>query len=756
MAFNSCTKPASKTYISIKELPPLPAAKPQNGGSYRHRDGLGRVSKMDDYDKSMDWFLDPKDGRLQPLHVQQAKHLNDPTPTVIRIVFGIFSLPIVLACILWIPASLLLQFVMLWPRNLEGEIRNNGWYDPVRYRDWKYTRSARNPFEDLSNKMDEDLPLLDLESKHDVEMASRSSDATYRCRTQPSNYVDKAIIKRLHGPRYLCFLERSQNVRNGEQPYRTQLVADWMRNHSQEVAPAYVFVSYTRRQFNTPSGTGTAKLVECAIAAAKAAKVHAFWIDFECIRTDHGIDFNDNTLADAFRICDIVRAAHSMIIVLGPSADLPIERFSQAAKARWFKQWGSRLWTVPEALLCPAEHRIGIYAMGDPDSPELVAKRNIPSRCWSLDADEMRELVDHYEGTIYLTPLELVSIALRCLQRRQTLMMSHGDVSYALMGLLRRRPAVNTSDSDFEAFARLSLANDSDMLLERLLCMLPPTSDALWHHEFEDAWGQQLWDFDPLVQVAGIVDNRTVLLDGAYGASIRWASLKQVAFLKRKTTGRRMLAFLVRSSPGLFLTGLIMGAWGGIQVLLASSQSTSLPPVLVAGMVISGVFAALSLSIPFGICALYCGKFWDTQAWFFGMEGIPDLGYVERRLFGHNGGRLRWSTNGSKLSRHRLVDGECQPLAPSVIDGQNKGLKLYTVIDTFTMTATAFYAERPPTVVMVCAREGGMQRAALCSYDWQTQTFVRETVVRMQTLTLERMSRVDRFRFCLTREGRES
>lgn len=760
MAINPSSKPASKTYISIKELPPLPTKDVRNGSTHHHRDGLGRVSERDDYDKSMDWFLDPKDGRIQPLRVQQAKHLNDPMPTALRIVFGMFSLPIVLAIILWVPASWLLQFVMLWPRNLEGHVRNNGWYDPVRYRDWKYSRSARNPCEDCNKKTednsDEDLPLLGHELKDDPELALRSSDAVYRSKQQKLGSTNRAMIKRLHGPRYLCFLRQTNGTKDNKRLYHTRLVADWMRDHGQEAAPTYVFVSYTRRQFNTPNGIGAERLIERAITAAKAAYVQAFWIDFECIKTDREIDTDDSILADAFRICDIVRAAYSMIIVLGPPVDSPREHYSQAAKARWFKQWGSRLWTVPEALLCPAEQRIGIYAIGDTQGPELVAKRNIPSRCWSLDADEMRELVDHYEGTISLTPLELVSTALRCLQRRQTLMMSHGDVSYALMGLLRRRPTVNTSDSDFEAFARLSLANDSDLLLERLLCMLPPKPDALWHHDFEDAWGQQLWDFDPLVQVAGIVDNRTVLLDGAYGATIRWDKLKQVAFLKRKTVGRQVLAFLVRGLPGLFLSGLIMSAWGAIQLFLASSQSIVLPPVMIAGLVVNGVCALLSCLVPFGIRALYCGKFWDTQAYFFGMEGIPDLGYVERRLFGRDEGRLKWSTNGSKLSKHRLVDGECQAIAPIDNGRDQKWLKLYTIVDTFTMTATAFYAERPPTAVMVCGREGGMQRAALCSYDWQTQTFVRETVVRMKTLTLERMRRVDRFRFCLTREGRET
>ena len=48
------------------------------------------------------------------------------------------------------------------------------------------------------------------------------------------------------------------------------------------------------------------------------------------------------------------------------------------------------------------------------------------------------------------------------------------------MGLLRLRPKVDSTDSAFQAFARLSLANDSDLLLERLICTLPKSPEQHW------------------------------------------------------------------------------------------------------------------------------------------------------------------------------------------------------------------------------------------------------------------------------------
>lgn len=70
------------------------------------------------------------------------------------------------------------------------------------------------------------------------------------------------------------------------------------------------------------------------------------------------------------------------------------------------------------------------------------------------------------------------------------------------MGLLRVRPQVDPTDSAFQAFARLSLANDSDMLLERLICTLPKTQDQPWW-SMDDAWNSSLWDIYPQCQIAG-------------------------------------------------------------------------------------------------------------------------------------------------------------------------------------------------------------------------------------------------------------
>ena len=158
-----------------------------------------------------------------------------------------------------------------------------------------------------------------------------------------------------------------------------------------------------------------------------------------------------------------------------------------------------------------------------------------------------------------LSSLELVTIALRCLHNRQKGHHLPGDMAYALMGLLRRRPDVVKTDTAFQAFARLSLANDSDLLLERLICILPSTPNQPWY-EMADQWGVSLWDIIPSTQVCGIADKDTVIIDGGYAASIRWKSFAHVASLTRESWRCFFFRYIFRSASYLFFTGIIIVA----------------------------------------------------------------------------------------------------------------------------------------------------------------------------------------------------
>ncbi|KAI0535012.1 hypothetical protein GGR58DRAFT_480701 [Xylaria digitata] len=785
--------------------------------SLHHRDAFGRVSAVDQAQAGQEHYLRPQDGRLAVLQVQgtDEKHgydqrswtrtgrLRSRVSLILRLTQWTYSSVLVegtdeycytrdsvlLLALKWIPSCFLLLILLFVPKNLEGVFKNGGFYDPIQYRDWKYPKFSRNRREtDQEVSVDdpdagENQPFL----QRSTEMTAITPQSSSAFQTSDGSMDEKFddLPARHFRPRYLCFLR--DGPRGPDTEYETRKVTDWIEQHADYDSTDFVFISYTRKQFlisakskwrdNPETDEATkaaycrqededrATVLEYGMEAARSAKKRAFWVDFECIRDADNVARENAQSDDVYRICDIVRAAHSLVILLGPPHDTRLpgkahqHSYNPAAMEQWLQEWGTRLWTLPEILICSSERRVKLYVVGGPNPPEEIAKRNIAARSVWPDAKLVRQLIDHYESSIHLTPLELVSIALECFSWRQTDKFNNGDISYALMGLLRRRPSVDKSDTSFEAFARLSLANDSDKLLERLICMQPIGRDAPWH-QIRDAWGARLWDIEPHCQVAGIVDDQTVTLDGAFGATIQWDSIKQVAFLKRPTIRRVLGKILLRGVPGYLVASLVVFIpWAMIPTNDFTSEDPRFSGVTVIFFIVGLVFLIPSIIItfltPFMVRSIYQGKFWSTQAHFVGLEGIPsDIGEIEKFLFGFDHGRLKWSIAGSTLSRNgRSKNGErvgLPPLGSDYSDGNAPdGETVFTLIDTYAMTATAFRATRPPTTVIVCGREGGMQRAILCSYNWQKGTFVREAVIRVKTLVLDRMFRVDRFRFSL-------
>jgi hypothetical protein len=268
----------------------------------------------------------------------------------------------------------------------------------------------------------------------------------------------------------------------------------------------------------------------------------------------------------------------------------------------------------------------------------------------------------------------------------------------------------------------------------------------------DDAWGINLWDIDPICQVAGVGDDDTVVLSGAFAAPIRWKCFAPVALLTRNTAKRWVAKVCLRGAPAWFSLGIFfVTAAPGFKVFLALGGA-------ILGFALATIFAS-----PYMLRTIYMGKSWGTQPWFFGFEGYLDIGIIEANIFGVNTGRLTWSAFNSEFSRHYEADyKECIGIDPmtdmavrdqvqSAAKGQYGDLKVFTLVDTYTMTVTMFRAVRPPVAVLLCGSEGGMQRAVMCSYDWRTQTLYRETVLRMKTLVLEKMSRVDNVRLGLQR-----
>jgi len=111
---------------------------------------------------------------------------------------------------------------MIYPTEAEGQIRNNGYYDPFPYRFWSYPKDARNRHENYS------------EGKY--------------LSSNPPESTDSYIADRIIWPRKLCFLDSISQ----ENPDGLLSQEDWKEKDKK---PKYLFVSYTGEQFTRRCGS---------------------------------------------------------------------------------------------------------------------------------------------------------------------------------------------------------------------------------------------------------------------------------------------------------------------------------------------------------------------------------------------------------------------------------------------------------------------------------------------------------------------
>ncbi|KAJ9627151.1 hypothetical protein H2203_003612 [Taxawa tesnikishii (nom. ined.)] len=525
--------------------------------------------------------------------------------------------------------------------------------------------------------------------------------------------------ERILHPRYLCFLDEKS-----PSGIVHVYVEDWLTSSGEKSVLRYMVVAYTAEQFN--SDDDMTELHEIAKTATKAAGLPAYWIGCSCMPD------NDQIEDDVFRISDVIRGASAVCIAVGQPDATRLEKENGLSSWQLLKQWGQRLWTFPEVLLAPAHTPILVYTRdSDLSNPIAVPKNQFAAHVWD-DAQVSHQLVDHFEGNLVLSRLELVTIALRCLYSRQTTQYLPRYHAHVLMSLLRLRPKADHTDSAFQAFARLSLANDSDMLLERLICTLPKSTDQPWS-SMDDAWN-----------IAGIGEDDTVIIDGCRGAAIRWKSFAPVKNLRR-TSWKRLGAQLALHSAG--------------SVWFISIALMALPDTLVPGVLFFIYSTVMIGAAPYLLRLMYSGKFWYTQPWFFGFEGYLDIETIESQIFGARLGRLQWSAWGSPLSRHhRNEHGECigdDPTAdPEVIEKVMRARSVVPGLHPHRHLhhgGDPFEAARPPVGMILCGSEGGMQRAVGVSYDWTSGTCYRETVFRLETPVIDNMSRIPRTKLGLKR-----
>lgn len=251
---------------------------------------------------------------------------------------------------------------------------------------------------------------------------------------------------------------------------------------------------------------------------------------------------------------------------------------------------------------------------------------------------------------------------------------------------------------------RLSLANDSDLLLERLTCVLPRDPNQPWYI-MDDAYGASLWDIYPSCQIAGVGDDNTIIVDGARGANVRWKSFASVHVHRRWSWTRLLWRLLLHTSSLALIIGAILlwianwikrreeraadtlaapfegikklsdDTWDDIQEGALKTVKAVVHIVINEGFIkgfgVIFMLWALSMSVfaPAAIRTLYGGKLWNTQPWLFGFEGYLPINQIEYLIFGDERNRLRWHPFGSPLSKHQVdkswKESHCDPVDPT-------------------------------------------------------------------------------------------
>ncbi|KAL8689941.1 MAG: hypothetical protein Q9218_004503 [Villophora microphyllina] len=458
----------------------------------------------------------------------------------------------------------------------------------------------------------------------------------------------------------------------------------------------YVFISYAANQFPRilqPSGElrlteeASMRLKQRAIAVAEQKGCHAFWIDFLTASTQ------PERTDDVHRFCDVVRSAKLVCVLLAEDKDM----------GNSLAMFGKRLWCLTECLLAP---RNEIYVEGGGNS-ETIDIMQLPGRAWTKEykddhdrviqgngsIEEFRLLAEYFSGSQPPTAIQLFSAALNAMRALEFNPFSKGDMAYALMALLTKRPAMDDTDSEQQALARLCLFNNSDRLLERIICVLPARNENYrgWFIT-NDFFTKDLENIEPKCQVAGICDDEAIIIDGCHGISITWGSIPRISFTTRKTAMQNIILSVLWSSSLCIYFGFVCFVAHAIayimnnKVLKGHSDITLkyIDWYSVWGYQILGTITlCLGFLAPFCIRWIFGGEILEVRPDLIGIEGTIPIEQLERMAFGITG-KNAWleyrDFSGRLSSRNGYTwTGDLSTIHPPSLPA---GHRIFTLLDT--------------------------------------------------------------------------
>ena len=123
---------------------------------------------------------------------------------------------------------------------------------------------------------------------------------------------------------------------------------------------------------------------------------------------------------------------------------------------------------------------------------------------------------------------------------------------------------------------------------------------------------------------------------------------------------------------------------------------------------------------------------------------------LEKLIFGNFGGMLTYepsSTIFSERENEERIGKEPEWVTSSGLPPERKrppkGHRLFTLVDTGSLTVSIFSARRPPSVALIAGKEQGMLRAVLCHYERSNNCLYKETVMRVRSSILNRAKVLD-------------
>ena len=488
----------------------------------------------------------------------------------------------------------------------------------------------------------------------------------------------------------------------------------------------YVAVSY--RQSDFPDRE---RLVGDIHDTCLSLGLKAYWLDFEC--TGSEIREKNN---DIYRIADVFRGAtKTLVMIRSPQQDEP-----DTQDAWW--SWGSRIWTFPEILLSKRLY----HKVGDAEPVEINLRQLANVAFPDREADEI--LVNAYDMKESITRLELLMKLKEAIWRRTSSQNPGPGVTpqrpnanpgvvpyqaervYALMGFFPHRILPDIIETEAQALARLSMANDTDRIAERMVSLLPPLQrilpQACWYCD-EDIYGAKMWDIEPVVQAAGVTRTGALVLDGCRAAAIRWKGFPRVAFYTKPSFRRWLAANFVKYWWTFILVGLLtvwfLDEFAAVFFVLGS-----------LGFLLG----------PFLIAYANSGRTLRTVPWMIGVKGHISADEAELAIygtvpFGDIPPKIKYAPTASDL----VVPDQGNLRKGHPRDISRADPNIYTLVDTVSNTIVHFRAVRPPTVCIFVSREGGVGRFLLCSENCVNNELHKEAVVRLPTYIHTYMSSCD-------------